>query len=104
MLNISIFRFNKLLPIAVFLLLGGITVALWQNLNNHRREMIFRHTETSSDQIRIRVEGLMNARIAALKLFAGRWIERIPHDFSRKGFRSDTNYMRERIAPAKNRR
>ncbi len=46
----------------------------------------------------------MNARIAALKLFADRWIERIPHDFSRKGFRSDTNYMRERIALAKNRR
>lgn len=46
----------------------------------------------------------MNARIAALKLFADRWIERIPHDFSRKGFRSDTNYMRKRIALAKNRR
>jgi PAS domain S-box-containing protein len=86
MLNISIFRFKKLLPIAVFLLLGGITVALWQNLNNHRHEMIFRHTETSSDQIRIRVEGLMNTRIAALKLFADRWIEKIPHDFSQKRF------------------
>lgn len=48
--------------------------------------MIFRHTETSSDQIRIRVEGLMNARIAALKLFADRWTERVPHDFSRKRF------------------
>jgi len=87
MLNISIFRFNKLLPIVVFfLLLVGITVALWQNSNNHRHEMIFRHTETSSDQIRIRAEGLMNARIAALKVFADRWMERIPHDFSRKRF------------------
>jgi len=86
MLNISTYRFKKLLPIAVLLLFGSITIALWQNLNNHRLEMIFRHTETSSDQIRIRVEGLMNARIAALKLFADRWIERIPHDFSQKRF------------------
>ena len=86
MLNISISHFNKLLPIAVFLLFGSITLALWQNLNNHRYEMIFRHAETSCEQIRIRVEGFMNARIASLKLFADRWIERIPHDFSQKRF------------------
>ena len=86
MLNISIFRFNKLLPIAVFLLLGGITVVLWQDHIEHDEEIMLRHIETSSDQIRIRVEGLMNARIAALKLFADRWIERIPHDFSQKRF------------------
>ena len=86
MLNISIFRFNKLLAIAVFLLLGGITVVLWQDHIERDEEIMLRHTETSSDQIRIRVEGLMNARIAALKLFADRWIERIPHDFSQKRF------------------
>ncbi|MEA1901503.1 MAG: ATP-binding protein [Thermodesulfobacteriota bacterium] len=86
MLNISIFSFNKLLPIAVFLLLGSITVALWQDHTKRDEKILLRHTETSSDQIRIRVEGLMSARIAALKLFADRWIERIPHDFSQKRF------------------
>ena len=86
MFNISVLRFKKSLPIAVFLLFGGITLALWQNLNNHRHELIFRHAETSCEQIRIRVEGFMNARIASLKLFADRWIERSPHDFSKKRF------------------
>jgi len=86
MFNISLLRFKKSLLITVFLLFGGITLVLWQNLNNHRHEMIFRHTETSCEQIRIRVEGFMNARIASLKLFADRWIERIPYDFSQKRF------------------
>ncbi|RZB38567.1 MAG: hypothetical protein SRB2_00315 [Desulfobacteraceae bacterium Eth-SRB2] len=42
--------------------------------------------ETSSEQIRIRVQGLMNARMASLELLADRWIERTPPDFSRKRF------------------
>lgn len=81
-----IFHFNKLLPIAAFLLFGSITVALWQSQNSYRRELIFRHTETSAQQIRIRVEGLMNARMASLELLAERWAERRPPDFSQKRF------------------
>lgn len=42
--------------------------------------------ETSSEQIRIRVEGLMNARMASLELLAERWVERTPPDFSQKRF------------------
>lgn len=45
-----------------------------------------RHMETSSDQIRIRVEGLMRARMASLALLADRWVERTPPDFSQKRF------------------
>ncbi len=81
-----IFHFKKLFPIVAFLLFGGITVALWQNQNSHRRELIFRHTETSAQQIRIRVEDLMNTRMASLELLAGRWVERKPPDFSQKRF------------------
>ncbi len=42
--------------------------------------------ETSSGQIRIRVEGLMKARMASLELLADRWVERTPPDFSQKRF------------------
>ncbi|MEA1949214.1 MAG: hypothetical protein U9N83_18165 [Thermodesulfobacteriota bacterium] len=41
---------------------------LWQNQNKHERELVFRHTETSSEQIRIRIQGLMNTRMASLEL------------------------------------
>jgi signal transduction histidine kinase len=42
--------------------------------------------ETSSEQIRIRVQGLMRARMASLELLADRWVERTPPDFSQKRF------------------
>ncbi|MEJ2656371.1 MAG: hypothetical protein P8012_04140, partial [Desulfobacterales bacterium] len=45
-----------------------------------------RHTETSSEQIGIRIEGLMKARMASLELLAERWVDRVPPDFSRKRF------------------
>ncbi|MBW2663686.1 MAG: hypothetical protein JRD93_17325 [Deltaproteobacteria bacterium] len=81
-----IFHFKKLLSFAVFLLFGSITVELWQNQNSHRRELIFRHTETSAQQIRIRVEDLMSTRLASLELLSERWIERRPPDFSQSVF------------------
>ena len=81
-----IFHFKKPLSFAVFLLFGTITVALWQNQNSHRRELIFRLTETSAQQIRIRVEDLMRTRLISLELLAERWVERRPPDFSQKRF------------------
>ena len=42
--------------------------------------------ETSSEQIRIRVEGLMRVRMASLELLADRWVERTPPDFSQRRF------------------
>ena len=79
-------HFRKFLPLIAFLLFGSITVILWQNQNKHERELVFRHTETSSEQIRIRIQGLMNARMASLAVLADRWVQRIPPDFSRKRF------------------
>ena len=77
---------KKLAPFVAFLIFGGISVLLWQNQNRHEREMILRHTETSSEQIRIRIEGLMNARMASLESLAERWVERVPPDFSQNRF------------------
>ncbi|MGB2929921.1 MAG: histidine kinase [Desulfobacterales bacterium] len=79
-------HFRKFLPLVAFLLFGSIAVILWQNQNKHEREFVFQYTETSSEQIRIRIQGLMNARMASLEVLADRWVQRIPPDFSRKRF------------------
>jgi signal transduction histidine kinase len=83
---ISSTYFRRLLPVAAFFLFAGIALALWKNQNRHERELVLRHTEASAEQIRIRVEGLMNARIASLELLAERWVERRPPDFSQRRF------------------
>jgi len=85
-LKISISHFKNFFPIIAFLIFGSGAVILWQNQNRHEQELVLRHTETCSEQIRIRVEGLMNARMASLEILADRWVERTPPDFSRKRF------------------
>ncbi|MEA1946921.1 MAG: ATP-binding protein [Thermodesulfobacteriota bacterium] len=80
------FHFRNFSPIAALLIFGSGAVILWQNQNRNEKELVFRHTQTSLEQIRIRVEGLMNARMASLKLLADRWVERTPPDFSQKRF------------------
>jgi sensor domain CHASE-containing protein len=78
--------FRKLLPFVAFVLFSSIAFGLWRNQNSHEREIALRHTEGSAEQIRIRVEGLMNARLASLELLAERWVERRPPDFSQRRF------------------
>ena len=85
-MKLSISHFRNLFPIAAFLIFGSGAVILWQNQNKHEQQLVVRNMETSSEQIRIRVEGLMNARMASLELLADRWIERTPPDFSQKRF------------------
>ena len=77
---------KKLTPFFAFLIFGSIAVLLWQNQNRHERELVLRHTETSSEQIRIRIEGLMNARMASLESLSERWVDRVPPDFSQDRF------------------
>jgi len=69
-----------------FFVFGGITLLLWQKQTGYERSRLFRHTESIAEQIRIRVEGLMNARIASLELLAERWVGRRPADFSQERF------------------
>jgi signal transduction histidine kinase len=85
-LKISIFHFKNLFPIAAFLIFGTGAIILWQNQNKNEKDLVFLYTQTSSEQIRVRVEGLMNARMASLELLADRWVERTPPDFSQKRF------------------
>lgn len=74
-------------PLAAFFLFGTVALLLWQDQNLHDRELVYRYAETSAEQVRIRIEGLMNARLASLELMAARWLERTPPDFSRIRFR-----------------
>ncbi|MFZ7125624.1 MAG: ATP-binding protein [Desulfobacterales bacterium] len=76
------------IPLASLLLFGAIAFILWQHQNRHDRELFNRHIETSVEQVRIRVEGLMNARLASLELMADRWVERQPPDFSHQRFQN----------------
>jgi signal transduction histidine kinase len=48
--------------------------------------MVLRGTDGSAEQIRIRVEDLMDTRLASLELLAERWVERRPPDFSQRRF------------------
>jgi signal transduction histidine kinase len=85
-LKISTSHFKFLFPIAAFLIFGSGAIILWQNQNRHEQQLVVRHMETSSEQIRIRVEGLMGVHMASLELLADRWVERTPPDFSQKRF------------------
>jgi signal transduction histidine kinase len=77
---------RKPLPFVAFIVFGTIALVLWDNHNRHERELILRHTEASAEQMRMRIVGLMNARMASLELLADRWVERRPPDFSQKRF------------------
>ena len=77
---------KKLSPFLAFLIFGSIAVLLWQNQNRYELELVRRHTETSSKQVRSRIENLMHARMASLELLAERWVGRVPPDFSRTRF------------------
>jgi len=78
---------NKIwIPFTAFAVLATVALLLWQHQNIRDRELVLRYIETSVEQVRIRVEGLMNARLASLRLTADRWVEREPPDFSRERF------------------
>lgn len=82
----SFVRRGKAIPIIAFILFSVIVIWLWQRENLHKRKVIYRYTETTAEQIRIRIEGLMNARMASLQILAARWVERRPPDFTRNRF------------------
>lgn len=75
-----------LIPCISFVLFTAATLFLWRDRNDHDREVVVRYIETAVDQVRIRVEGLMNASLSSLELMADRWVERQPPDFSRERF------------------
>ena len=77
---------RKLLSLIALFLFASLAVYVWQEQNHHERELVIRHTNMTSQQIKVRIEGLMNARMACLNSLAFRWLERTPPDFSQNRF------------------
>jgi signal transduction histidine kinase len=77
---------NIVLAILAFVFFGWVTVTIWQTQRDHDRDTMVRHGESSGEQLRIRIEGLMTARIASLELVADRLEERKPFDLSEERF------------------
>ncbi len=82
----KILNYKKSLSVAVFLFCCAISLFLWQTQNTYNRNLIMHQTEASAEQIQIRIEGVMDARIASLDLLAQRWVDRTPPDFSKERF------------------
>ncbi|MDY6881601.1 MAG: ATP-binding protein [Thermodesulfobacteriota bacterium] len=81
------FRFPKTaVPLATFLICTLLVSWLWDRETTHKSDLVRQHTETIADQIKIRIEGMMNARISSLQILAERWVERTPPDFTKKRF------------------
>jgi PAS domain S-box-containing protein len=73
-------------PLLAFLLFSSISFVLVLQQGREEKGQISRYTNTSAEQVRVRTEGFMNARIASLAILAERWVERTPPDFSRHRF------------------
>jgi signal transduction histidine kinase len=77
---------NTVLAMLAFAFFGCVSAAIWQEQISHERVIVVRHAESSGEQLRIRIEGLMTARMASLELMAYRWLERQPFDSSEHRF------------------
>ena len=78
---------NIILPLIIFLCLSGLTVVLWQDYTEHDEEIMRRHTETTAEQIHMRLEDFMEERLSSLEVLVDRWVERRPPDFSYARYR-----------------
>jgi PAS domain S-box-containing protein len=78
---------NIILPLIIFLCLSSITVVLWQDYTEHDEKIMLRHTETTVEQIHMRLENFMEERLSSLEVLADRWVERRPPDFSHTRYR-----------------
>ena len=75
---------KRILPLVVFLLLAGITALIVNNQIINRKELVHQHTNTAAEQVCIRLEEFIEARLSALEVMAERWVQR--PDFSKKRF------------------
>lgn len=70
----------------MFFCFASIILMLWHYENKHQLALINKHTEIAAEQIRIRIEGFLRARMSSLELMTRRWVERRPADFSQVRF------------------
>ncbi|WDN90681.1 hypothetical protein BuS5_03652 [Desulfosarcina sp. BuS5] len=86
MFKISISGLKKILPVIVFCLFVSGSYICWNIHNNYKHELILGYTKSFAEQIRIRIEDMMQTNMAAMEFFGNRWVERSPVDFSRERF------------------
>ncbi len=84
---------KSFLSLIAFVFFATLTILLWQAQNQHERQVLMHLMETTAEQLRIRIEGFVNVRIASLELLADRWVERQPPDFSRQRFLTFSNAL-----------
>ncbi|MBL0732639.1 MAG: GHKL domain-containing protein [Desulfosarcina sp.] len=84
--KISISSLKKLLPAIVFCLFAYGSYICWNIQKNHKHELILGYTKSFAEQIRICMEDLMQTNMAVMAIFANRWVEKRPADFSRDRF------------------
>ena len=75
---------KRILSLVVFLLLAGITALIVNNQIINHKELVHQHTNTAAEQVCIRLEEFIEARLSALEVMAERWVQR--PDFSKKRF------------------
>ncbi len=75
---------RKILPLAVFFLFVGITAIIVNNQIKNQQELVHEHTNTAAEQVCIRIEEFVEARLSALEVMRKRWVQR--PDFTQKRF------------------
>ena len=75
------------LPLVVFVTLSIITIALCHQYAEHDEEIIRRHTQSTAERIRVRIQDFIEERLSSLEVLVDRWVERTPPDFSYRRYR-----------------
>ena len=85
-----------ILPLAVFLLLTGMTILAWEREVAHKREIFQNYTVSSANEIAHGLEHWIDNYAAVLKTFGDRWLERT--DRSQERFKRFAHIYMERFS------
>lgn len=69
---------NIVLPLVVFVTLSIITIVLCHQYAEHDEEIIRRHTQSTAERIRVRIQDFIEERLSSLEVLVDRWVERTP--------------------------
>ena len=85
-----------ILPLAVFLLLSGMTILVWERDVAHKREIFQNYTVSSANEIARSLEHWIDNYAAVLKTFGDRWLERT--DRSQERFKEFAHIYMKRFS------
>ena len=85
-----------ILPLAVFLLLTGMTILAWEREVAHKRKIFQNYTVSSANEIAHGLEHWIDNYAAVLKTFGDRWLERT--DRSQERFKRFAHIYMERFS------